>query len=464
MTYAVGSLVRARGREWIVLPESLPAEQLLVLRPLGGTDDEITGIYTPLELVEPATFELPDPRRDLGNARAAHLLVDALRLGFRAGAGPFRCLARIAVEPRPYQLVPLLMALQLDPVRLLIADDVGVGKTIEALLIARELLDRGEIHRIAVLCPPHLAEQWQRAMNDLFHLGAVLVLAGTAARLERDLPPGELIFEHHPVTVVSMDYIKSERRCHAFLRACPELVIVDEAHTCTSGQAGGNQRRHDLLRQLAAAPERHLLLVTATPHSGDEANFRSLITLLDPELTQLPADLGGDANRKHRERLARHLVQRRRGDLQRFHGQDTPFPRRESAEEHYTLARPYRDLLDRGPSTTAASKSATLRSANTASASVGGLPSPSSAPSPPALRRRLPPSAAAPPPPTPTPTPTPMSSAAAPSSTSPQATPKTSTSPPAPRARTPPTSPTTAASSTWPAPPRPSPAPPRTTS
>jgi superfamily II DNA or RNA helicase len=347
MTYAVGSLVRARGREWIVLPESLPAEQLLVLRPLGGTDDEITGIYTPLELVEPATFELPDPRRDLGNARAAHLLVDALRLGFRAGAGPFRCLARIAVEPRPYQLVPLLMALQLDPVRLLIADDVGVGKTIEALLIARELLDRGEIHRIAVLCPPHLAEQWQRAMNDLFHLGAVLVLAGTAARLERDLPPGELIFEHHPVTVVSMDYIKSERRCHAFLRACPELVIVDEAHTCTSGQAGGNQRRHDLLRQLAAAPERHLLLVTATPHSGDEANFRSLITLLDPELTQLPADLGGDANRKHRERLARHLVQRRRGDLQRFHGQDTPFPRRESAEEHYTLARPYRDLLDR---------------------------------------------------------------------------------------------------------------------
>ena len=347
MTYAVGSLVRARGRDWIVLPESTPAEQLLVLRPLGGTDDEITGIYTPLEDVQPATFDLPDPARDLGNARAARLLALALRLGFRAGAGPFRALARIAVEPRPYQLVPLLMALQLDPVRLLIADDVGVGKTIEALLIARELLDRGEIHRIAVLCPPHLAEQWQRAMNDLFHLDAVLVLAGTAARLEAALPPGELIFDHHPVTVVSMDYIKSDRRRHAFLRACPELVIVDEAHTCTSGQARGNQRRHDLLRQIAADPARHLLLVTATPHSGDEDNFRSLLALLDPELAELPADLSGEANRKHRERLARHLVQRRRGDLQHYHGQDTPFPTRQSAEEHYTLARPYRDLLDR---------------------------------------------------------------------------------------------------------------------
>src|SRR5690606_1430644 len=150
-------------------------DNLLVLRPLGGTDDEVVGIYTPLEDVVSATFDLPDPARDRGYHRAAKLLQGALRLGFRAGAGPFRCLARIAVEPRPYQLVPLLMALQLDPVRLLIADDVGIGKTIEALLIARELFDRGEIHRIAVLCPPHLAEQWQQAMRDQFHFDAVLV-------------------------------------------------------------------------------------------------------------------------------------------------------------------------------------------------------------------------------------------------------------------------------------------------
>src|SRR5207245_5340190 len=104
--------------------------------------------------VEPATFGWPDPD-DIGDHRSCLLLRDGLRLGFRSSAGPFRSVARIAVEPRPYQLVPLLMALKLDPVRLLIADDVGVGKTIEAALIARELLDRGQARRLAVLFPPH---------------------------------------------------------------------------------------------------------------------------------------------------------------------------------------------------------------------------------------------------------------------------------------------------------------------
>ena len=92
------------------------------------------------------------------------------------------------------------MALKLDPVRLLIADDVGIGKTIEALLIARELLDQGDVERLAVLCPPHLAEQWQAELRDKFHLDAELVLAGTAARLERGLRVGESLFERHPIT------------------------------------------------------------------------------------------------------------------------------------------------------------------------------------------------------------------------------------------------------------------------
>src|SRR5688572_26536069 len=147
MTYAVGSLVKARGREWVVLPES--DEQMLLLRPLGGTEDEVTGIYLPLEPVTPAQFDLPDPARP-GDYRSARLLRDALRLGFRSSAGPFRSFGHIAVEPRPYQLVPLLMALRQDPVRLLIADDVGIGKTADAGLIARELLDHGDVHRLAV--------------------------------------------------------------------------------------------------------------------------------------------------------------------------------------------------------------------------------------------------------------------------------------------------------------------------
>ena len=88
MTQAVGSLVKCRGREWVVLPDSGDDPDLLMLRPLAGTDDEVTGIYLPLESVEPATFDLPDPAT-VGDHVSCRLLRDAVRLGFRASAGPF---------------------------------------------------------------------------------------------------------------------------------------------------------------------------------------------------------------------------------------------------------------------------------------------------------------------------------------------------------------------------------------
>ncbi len=165
----VGSVFRARGREWVLLPS--PDPQLALLRPLTGSEAELCGIYLPLvqrgvEKLEPAEFPLPTPD-DAADAVAAELLWNAARLSLRDGAGPFRSLGRISVRPRPYQFVPLLMALRLHPVRLLIADDVGVGKTIEALLIARELLARGEIRRIAILCPPYLCDQWQQELADI---------------------------------------------------------------------------------------------------------------------------------------------------------------------------------------------------------------------------------------------------------------------------------------------------------
>src|SRR4029077_14524847 len=122
---------------------------------------------------------------EAGDFRSGRWLRDALRLGFRSSAGPFRSFARLGVEPRPYQLVPLLLAFKLDPVRLLIADDVGIGKTIEAGLIVRELIDRGEVRRFAVLCPPQIAEQWQGELASKFHLEAELVLPGTVTRLEK---------------------------------------------------------------------------------------------------------------------------------------------------------------------------------------------------------------------------------------------------------------------------------------
>jgi superfamily II DNA or RNA helicase len=347
MTFAVGSLVRVRDREWVVLPES--DGELLVLRPLGGTDEEITGVYIPLETPTSASFAPPDPDQ-VGDFRSCRLLRDAVRLGFRSSAGPFRSFGRINVDPRPYQLVPLLMALRLDPVRLLIADDVGIGKTIEAGLIAREMLDRREIARLAVLCPPQLAEQWQRELAEKFHIEAELVLSSTVNRLERGRAMDESLFERFPFTVVSTDFIKADRRRDEFLRACPELVIVDEAHACVAAAEGRTARhqRYQLVRGLAARAGQHLLLVTATPHSGKDADFRALLTLLDPAFAELPEDLGGEANRRHRERVARHVVQRRRGDIEHYLATDTAFPKRaDDREVAYTLDPAYRQLLHR---------------------------------------------------------------------------------------------------------------------
>lgn len=109
--FQAGSLVQARGREWVVLPDS--SSHTLRLRPLGGADEDAVLIHLPLEPIKPkpAKFPLPDPTKAGGRASGL-LLRDAMRLKLSAGAGPFRSFGNLGVEPRAYQLVPLLMALR----------------------------------------------------------------------------------------------------------------------------------------------------------------------------------------------------------------------------------------------------------------------------------------------------------------------------------------------------------------
>ncbi|MCX5150081.1 DEAD/DEAH box helicase [Streptomyces sp. NBC_00320] len=354
LTYTAGSLVTARGREWVVLPES--EADLLVLRPLGGSDDDIAAVFPAFEEVTGAEFAAPEPS-DLGDQRAAGLLRTALRIGFRSGAGPFRSLAGIAVEPRAYQLVPLLMALRQQTVRLLISDDVGIGKTVEAGLIASELLAQGEATGLAVLCSPALAEQWQQELRTKFGIDAELVLSSTVSRLERGLDLGQSLFDRYPHVIVSTDFIKSPRHRDDFVRHCPDLVIVDEAHTCVAAEdtASGaqNQLRYELLRRVAEDAERHLVLVTATPHSGKESAFRNLLGLVKPELANV--NLESDAGRKL---LAQHFVARKRADVRQYLTKEdglsddslaerTAFPSdRYFKDETYKLSPAYRALLD----------------------------------------------------------------------------------------------------------------------
>jgi superfamily II DNA or RNA helicase len=341
-TFEVGTLVSARGRDWVVLPQS-KAPGFLVLRPLGGGDDEVAGVFPALEQVRPSTFEAPDPN-DAGPASSAGLLRTALRIGFRASAGPFRSLARLAVEPRAYQLVPLLMALRQETVRMLISDDVGIGKTVEAGLIAAELLEQGDASGLAVLCSPALAEQWQQELASKFGIAAELVLPSTIRRLEKGLIGSETLFERYPNVVVSTDFIKRPGLREQFWHGCPDLLIIDEAHTCVSDGTGGRSRilRHELVERLARDERRHLVLVTATPHSGKEDGFRNLLSLLQPALKYVALETVAG-----RELLAQYFVQRRRVDIRKYLDESTPFPEdRETAERKYALGSAYKELFD----------------------------------------------------------------------------------------------------------------------
>lgn len=340
--YTPGNLVQVRKRLWVVLPAADP--EVVRLRPLIGDAEQEIGLYLPLEksALEPATFPLPEPKP--GDPTGSLLLFDAARLSLRSGATPFRSLGHLSVVPRPYQFVPLIMALRLNPVRLLIADDVGVGKTIEAALIARELLDRGIARRLAVICPAHLCDQWERELREKFVLEPAVIQPSRIARLERNLPRPDLsIYQYYPYMVVSLDFIKGERHRGFFLQNAPDLVIVDEAHLVTRprGQEARQHQRYALVKELAADPARHLVLVTATPHSGIEESFRSLLGMLHPRFEQNP-EIPGSLDR---QALVPHLVQRRRQDIEHWLGAETPFPERQSQEMTYSLSDSYQKLF-----------------------------------------------------------------------------------------------------------------------
>jgi len=345
-----GKLVTLRGRDWVVLPSD--DMDLLVVKPLGGSEDETAGIYLPLavesDIPRDARFD-PPTAEDLGNLATARHLLDATRLAFRNGAGPFRALAKLSFRPHAYQIVPLIMALRQDCTRLLIADDVGVGKTVEALLILRELMERRKVRRFAVICLPHLCDQWQEEIRSKLDIEAVVIRSNTQARLDRQIQGDTSVYEYYPHQIISVDYIKSDVRRDLFVQQAPELVIVDEAHTCArpSGAAVSQQQRYHLLRRLADKPEQQLVLLTATPHSGKPEEFQSLLGLLRREYEEL--DLA-EATAHQRRELARHFVQRKRADVANWRqGEGNPFPRRDSIEWPYDLAPGYaaffRDIL-----------------------------------------------------------------------------------------------------------------------
>ncbi|HCN85235.1 MAG TPA: helicase, partial [Sphingobacteriaceae bacterium] len=338
-----GKLVKFRGRRCVVQPSE--DKEIIMLKPLGGSDDEMITVFEPVlqpfDKIEDDQFELPDIS-EIDSFLTAKLLYDAARLSFRQVSGPFRCMGKLSFRPRSYQLVPLIMALKQSITRLLVADDVGVGKTIEAVLILRELMERGTIKSFAVLCPPHLCEQWQNELADKLDIDAVIIRSSTAAGLERKIVGDDTlnVFNYYPYQVVSIDYVKNgSQKMPAFLKDIPDLIIVDEAHTCTKNldfkKVSQSQQRYELLEKIAKNENQHLILLTATPHSGKDGEFKSLLGLVNTEFESYDFT---DLTTSEKRKVAAYFIQRKRKNIEKWLGEETPFPKRTMEELPYTLS------------------------------------------------------------------------------------------------------------------------------
>jgi len=334
----VGQLVRVRDRAWVVadvqasstlhgeLPEA--RQHLLELTSVGGEDDGLDNELTVIWEIEPGatileTATLPRPRLDhFDDPSRLDAFLDAVRWGAITSAdsrtlqAPFR--SGITIED--YQLDPVVRALQMPRVNLLIADDVGLGKTIEAGLVVQELLLRHRARTVLVVCPASLTLKWKAEMGDRFGLEFRVVDTAMLRELRRTRGLSANPFKSFPRLIVSIDWLKRPRAmrllrdvlppdAHAYPRRF-DLLIVDEVHTCAPagrGRYARDSQRTDAIRTVAPHFE-HRLFLSATPHNGYTESFTALLELLDPQRFArgvLPRP----------ESLARTLVRRLKSEL-----------------------------------------------------------------------------------------------------------------------------------------------------
>ncbi len=312
MAFAVGQRVQARGLEWDVVELEPSGEQhRLHLRCTSGALRGLEwDVLYPLEAVTALQVAFqPEHPTSLPAWRLHHTacVLDQV-------PGPDAVAAtqpgRLRIEP--YQLVPLMRALELPRVRLLLADDVGLGKTVQAGLIVTELIARRQAHRVLVVAPAGpLLRQWQQELRQRFGLRFVAITdAATLEQQRRVLEFGGNPFDAAALTLLALDFAKQERVLQELERSSWDIAIIDEAHHCISAGSGSNreatQRRR--LAEVVAQRSDGLLLLTATPHDGFDPHFVSLIELLDPSLVDGRGGLVGSAYRRHVvRRLKSHL-------------------------------------------------------------------------------------------------------------------------------------------------------------
>ena len=267
----VGDSVRIRRQRWRVV--ALRAHDRCTVVTLTGIGTRNAGVerrvLTPFDSVESA--ERPDRLRVV-RMRRWRRLCRAL-VAEHGPASMLRTALRARIDLLPYQLEPALAVIRGLGSRVLIADEVGLGKTIQAGLIVSELVARGAAERVLVLAPAGLREQWAGELRDRFGVDATVVDMRQARRRASELPVGVNPWSTVPIAIASVDYVKRPEVLPAALTCRWDVVIVDEAH----GIAPHTGRLDAVAALCALAP--HVVLLTATPHSGDEEAFVSLCGL-----------------------------------------------------------------------------------------------------------------------------------------------------------------------------------------
>jgi len=240
-------------------------------------------------LPEPTGFDAPE-RLDA--------FLDAVRWGASSSAdvrsvqSPFRS----GIDIEDYQLDPVVRAVQMPRANLLIADDVGLGKTIEAGIVILELIIRHRARHVLVVCPAGLQIQWQDQMRDKFGLDFRIVDSELMKLLRRERGIHVNPWTHFPRLITSIDFIKRERPLRLFKETLPaegkplyprkyDILVLDEAHNCAPsgrGKYATDSMRTQALRALTPHFE-HKLFLTATPHNGYVESFSALLELLDDQ-------------------------------------------------------------------------------------------------------------------------------------------------------------------------------------
>ncbi|HEU5345919.1 MAG TPA: helicase-related protein [Ktedonobacterales bacterium] len=294
-------------------------ERIFIYRPSGAADSAAAGAR--LERV--TALAAPELHWNPGTPPSQwERLLTAYRLSIAHSAGHLLGLSRTRLVIEPYQLAPVLRVMSAPRQRFLLAEDVGMGKTIEAGLVAMELIARGRGDRILIVVPAALQDQWADEMRDKFGLDFAIFDSDSLSKdLIPRLPSGANPWEYVSRVITSVDFAKQERILRALKKTRWDLMIVDEAHYLAESGTDATPTRTDRSRlgEALAPLCESLLLLTATPHNGYSQGFYSLLRLLDDARFASASDL-------RREAVEQVVIRRTKKQIynpdktQKFHG------------------------------------------------------------------------------------------------------------------------------------------------